>query len=217
MVIDGGSSEPTLRILDAYRDRITTLVSEPDSGIYDAMNKGIQRATGDVVGILNADDCYQGASVLSDVAEAFLSDNVEASYGDLVYVDRIDRVMRLWKSGKHARWKWYLGWMPPHPTFFVRRRVYQRYGLFDTNLRISADYELMLRFLLKYRIQVHYLTTVMVRMGYGGNSNKSVKNILNGNLEVLKAWHQNGLAFGYLAPILKPTQKIFQFARARAA
>ena len=213
IVIDGGSDTPTLEVLERYRKYITVLVSEPDEGIYDAMNKGIRLATGEVVGILNADDRYYNSSVLKNVAEAFEDFDIDASYGDLVYVNAQDQIVRYWKSGYYHPLKIYFGWMPPHPTFFVRRRLYEKYGTFDLSFPIAADYELMLRFILRHGIRLAYIPRVLVRMAIGGESNRSLRNIIRANQEVWMAWRKNGLHFGYLVPLLKPTQKIPQFIR----
>jgi len=213
IVVDGGSTDGTLEILQQYRRHITTLISEPDNGIYDAMNKGIARATGDIVGTLNADDVYQDVHVLQDVASAFQDPQVEACYGDLVYVNGRDQVVRYWRSGKYRRAKFYFGWMPPHPTFFVRRHLYDRYGVFDTRYHLAADYELMLRFILKNRVTPYYIDRVLVRMTIGGKSNRAVSDIIRANYKVYRAWRRNGLALGYLVPFLKPAQKILQFVR----
>ncbi len=216
IVIDGGSKDGTLELLERYRanGRLAVLVSEPDRGIYDAMNKGITLATGDLVGILNADDRYADTTVLRDVAAVFEDPRVEACYGDLVYVDAQDRIVRYWRSGRCRLWKFHLGWAPPHPTFFVRRNVYERLGLFDgARFQIAADYELMLRFLRKYKIRVAYVDRVLVRMAIGGMSNRSVRNIVKMNWEVYHAWPRNGLPLGYLAPVLKPAQKLFQYVQ----
>lgn len=211
IVIDGGSQQPTLDVLKRYRQHIDVFISEPDQGVYDAMNKGIRLATGEVIGILNADDRYNDPFVLRDVAAVFKDPKVDACYGDLVYVDAQDRIVRYWKSGSYRPFKFYLGWMPPHPTFFVRRRLYEQYGGFDLSFPIAADYELMLRFILKHRISVKYIPRVLVRMTIGGKSNRSLGNIVKANIEVWHAWRKNGLHFGYFVPILKPAQKIVQF------
>ena len=210
IVIDGGSKQDTLTILERYRSRLSLVISERDAGIYDAMNKGILRSTGDIVGILNADDRYNDKRVLHDVIEAFKDPQTQAVYGDLVYVDAQDRITRYWKSGRYRPWKFYIGWMPPHPTFFVRRSLYENYGCFDLRLPIAADYELVLRFLLRHRALTAYIPRVLVRMSTGGNSNRSIGNIARANREVLQSWRMNGLAFGYLAPLLKPASKVFQ-------
>ena len=211
IVVDAGSTDGTLDILAGYADRISTLISEPDDGIYDGMNKGIRHATGDVVGILNADDRYADSHALRDVLATFGDESADACYGNLVYVNDEDEVVRYWKSGAPSVAKWYRGWMPPHPTFFVRRRVYERHGVFDLEFPIAADYELMLRLLLKERVQVKYVDRVLVRMALGGASNGSVSNIVKANKEVVRAWRRNGLRGGLLVPILKPASKALQF------
>ena len=208
IVIDAGSTDGTLDVLERYRKQIALLVSEPDRGIYDGMNKGIAMATGDVVGILNADDRYSDPLVLRDAMDAFSSEDIDACYGDLVYTNEAGKMVRYWKGGDRRRWR--LGWMPPHPTFFVRRRVYERYGAFDLRYPISADYELMLRLMLKHGIEVRYLDRVLVNMAPGGNSGGSLSTIVKANLEVARAWRKNGLRGGMLAPVLKPARKLLQ-------
>ncbi|MDP1832899.1 MAG: glycosyltransferase family 2 protein [Geothrix sp.] len=190
IVIDGASTDGTLAALAPLRSRIAHLVSEPDKGIYDAMNKGLRLATGDLVGLLNADDLYQDDQVFARVARAFEDPTVEACYGDLVYVraDNPSRVLRYWRSGPPRPEAFQWGWMPPHPTFFVRRGVYERLGLFDTRYRIAADYEFMLRVLLKHRLKTAYLPQVLVRMRAGGASNGSLKGILRANAECRRAF-----------------------------
>ena len=211
IVVDAGSADCTMEILEGYRDSLTTLISEPDEGIYDGMNKGIRHSTGDVVGILNADDRYADSHVLRDVLSAFDDESADACYGNLVYVNTHDQVVRYWNSGAPgaARWRW--GWMPPHPTFFVRRSVYEEYGAFDLEFPIAADYELMLRLLFKERVRVKYLDRVLVRMAVGGASNGSISNIIKANREVARAWRRNNLSGGFLVPFLKPAGKVLQF------
>lgn len=211
IIIDGGSRAPTLDILQRYRNRISVLVSEPDNGIYDAMNKGIANATGEIVGILNADDRYYDPFVLTDIAEIFRDPKIDACYGDLIYVDNLDNIVRYWKSGNYKPLKYYFGWMPPHPTFYVRKSLYERYGCFDLRYPIAADYELMLRFILKNNISLKYIPRVLVKMSLGGNSNRSLRNIIKANIEVWQAWRNNGRSYGYLVPLLKPAQKVSQF------
>lgn len=211
IVVDAGSTDGTEEILRGYADRIATLISEPDTGIYDGMNKGIRHASGDVVGILNADDRYADSHVLRDVLNTFEHEATDACYGNLVYVNDSDEVARYWKSGAPGAAKWRWGWMPPHPTFFVRKRVYDQQGTFDLDFPIAADYELMLRLFLKRRIHVEYIDRVLVRMALGGASNGSVSNIIKANAEVARAWRHNNLSGGFLVPFLKPVSKVFQF------
>ncbi len=208
IVVDAGSTDGTLEVLERYRKRVDVLVSEPDRGIYDGMNKGIGLATGDVVGILNADDRYSDPLALRDVMDAFAREDVDACYGDLVYTNEAGKAVRYWKAGDMGNWR--LGWMPPHPTFFARRRVYERYGGFDLRYPISADYELMLRLMVKHGIEVQYLDRVLVDMAPGGNSGGSIATIAKANLEVARAWRDNGLRGGLLAPVLKPARKVLQ-------
>lgn len=212
LIIDGGSSDQTLEIAAGF-PHVTEIISEPDEGLYDAMNKGVRRAGGDVIGILNSDDFYKHEQVLQHVAALMQSSEADALYADLEYVDpiRTDKVVRYWKSGAYDLGNFDLGWMPPHPTFFVRRDIYERYGVYDTNLRLSADYELMLRFLLRQRIPVSYLPEVVVRMRAGGLSNASLRNRLRANREDRRAWEMNGLRPRFYTLFLKPALKIKQF------
>jgi glycosyltransferase len=177
------------------------------------MNKGVQLATGEVVGILNSDDFYTSPSVLTKVATAFEDPNVDAVYGDLQYVkaNNVQIVIRTWKSGNYKKKYLYYGWMPPHPTFFVRRSIYEKCGLFNTNLRSAADYELMLRVLLKYNRQVKYIPGVLVKMRAGGMSNASLKNRFRANKEDEMAWRLNNLRPYFFTIWLKPLRKILQF------
>ena len=156
VIVDAGSTDGTLDAIKEYGSTISVLITEPDKGIYDGMNKGIAASTGDVVGILNADDRYSDSCVVEDIAAAFEDTEVDACFGNLSYVTDSGRHVRYWKSGPHRRWKWYFGWMPPHPTFFVRRQVYDRFGSFDLQFKIAADYELMLRLMLIHRINARY-------------------------------------------------------------
>ncbi|TKX62981.1 glycosyltransferase [Halorubrum sp. ASP1] len=211
IVVDGGSTDETTSILDECADQIDTLISEPDDGTYDAMNKGINHATGDIVGILNADDIYNGPNVLRSVLERFNQTDTDLCYGDLVYVDDNDDVVRYWKSGEYTPRRFYFGWMPPHPTVFVRRDVYDTYGTFDLDFPIAADYEFLLRVLLKNEISTAYVDDTLVRMATGGQSNASVRNIITANLEVYRAWQKHDLRGGVHVPVVKPLRKIPQF------
>ena len=211
IVVDAGSTDGTLDILHRRRDRISTFISEPDDGIFDGMNKGVRNATGDVIGILNADDRYIDEFVLRDVMEKFSTPETDACYGDLVYVNDKDEVARYWRSGTYRSAKWRWGWMPPHPTFFVRGSVYERYGAFDLGFPIAADYEFMLRLFLKHRIRVEYVERALVKMALGGESNGSFSNVVRANVEVARAWRHNNLGGGALVPFLKPASKLIQY------
>jgi glycosyltransferase len=212
IVIDGASTDGTMEIVRRYEQEIDTIVSEPDRGIYDGLNKGIALATGEVVGFLHSDDLFADGKVLSRIAEAFGRHEVQSVYGDLVYVAKEDasRVVRYWKSGPFERQKLHKGWMPPHPTFYVRREVYERHGAFDTSFRIAADYDSILRFLGREKISTRYIPEVLVRMRVGGASNKSLGNLLKKSREDLLAMRRNGVGnFGSL--LRKNLSKVPQF------
>ncbi len=215
IVIDGGSTDSTLEIIEEYKSDIAQVVSEPDKGIYDAMNKGLRLVSGDVIGILNADDFYAGPEVLEKVANAFSYENVDSCYCDLVYVNskNSNQVLRYWHSGEFKSHNFYWGWMPPHPTFYVRRNVYEKYGLFKIDLGSAADYELMLRFLLKNKIRTVYIPEILVKMRSGGVSNASLKNRLMANRNDRLAWTANGLKPYLWSLWMKPLRKIPQYIR----
>lgn len=213
ILIDGASKDETMEIVNRYKDRIAKIVSEEDKGIYDALNKGIALASGDVIAILHADDLYAHASVLSSVMRVFAEKKSGSLYGDLHYVDRADtnKTIRNWKSGSYYPGIFRKGWMPPHPSFFLRREYYERYGSFDTSFRTAADYELMLRMLEKHKVSTAYLPEVLVKMRVGGVSNVSLKNRIKANQEDRRAWKVNGLNPGLLTLIRKPLSKIAQY------
>lgn len=211
--VDGGSTDGTVDLLRKNGFSDSKLISEPDKGIYDAMNRGIKMVDGEIVGILNSDDFYGYSEVLADVAAVFEDPMVEACYGDLVYVDREtpDRIVRYWKSGDYALRKFYWGWMVPHPTFFVRKSVYERYGGFKLDLGSAADYEIMLRFLVKHKATVRYINKILVKMRTGGVSNSSVQNRIEANRMDRLAWQVNGLRPYPWTLYLKPLRKIAQW------
>ena len=214
IIIDGGSTDGTLDIIKKYEDEIDYWVSERDNGIYDAMNKGIKLALGDTIGILNSDDFYADKNVISNIVKIFLEKNTDSIYGDLCYVDKNDvsKIVRYWKSSKYVPGSFRQGWHPPHPTFFVKQKVYKKCGLFDVSIRISADFELMLRFLEKYKISTYYIPKILVKMRTGGLSNKNLKNIIVANFNVLKSFKKNDIEVNYLLyPIYKIFPKILQF------
>ncbi len=194
IIIDGASTDGTVDIIKSYEDKIDKFISEPDNGIYDAMNKGIKLTTGDIVGTINSDDFYASDNIIEMVMKEFKEKNIDSLYGDLIYIkyDNINKVSRYWKSSKFIKGSFLKGWHPPHPTFFVKKDVYNRYGLFDTSLSISADFEIMLRFLERYEITTTYLPTVLIKMREGGISNNSLKNILIGHKNIRKAFLKNG-------------------------
>lgn len=213
IVIDGNSTDGTKSILDNYRQLIDVYVSEEDNGLYDALNKGIKMASGDVVGILHSDDLFNDRQVISRIAEKFSRSDLDCVYGDLVYVkhDNTDTVVRNWKAGTYDEKAFRNGWMPPHPTFFCKKSCFEQYGLYDTNFKTSADYELMLRFLYKHQLKVDRIESTLVRMRLGGMSNASFKNRIRANREDLKAWRQNQLKPKTYTHLIKPLRKVGQY------
>lgn len=213
IIIDGASKDETLTIVGQYKDKIAKVISEKDKGIYDAMNKGVDHATGDIIGILNSDDYYYDESVISEVVRLFEQEQKDGLYADLVYVDRADpdRVIRYWKSGSYKDGKFLRGWMPPHPTFFVKREVYEKYGLYSTDLRSAADYEFMLRVIHKHKISLSYMPRILTKMRVGGMSNVSLKNRWRANMEDRRAWKINGLKPKWYTLTVKPLSKLLQF------
>lgn len=212
IIIDGNSSDGTLDIVKEF-PHVAKIVSEKDKGLYDAMNKGVLLATGDIVGILNSDDVYAHNSVLSRVVNLFKKAKTDTIYGDLQYVkaDDVNKVVRSWHSGAYKRSNFYYGWMPPHPSFFVRREVYDKVGLFTTDLRSAADYELMLRILVKHHYSAAYLPEVLVKMRTGGLSNASLWHRLKANKEDKRAWKINGINPYFFTLYFKPLRKIVQY------
>lgn len=213
IIVDGGSHDATAKIVAHYADVVDVFISEPDRGVYDAMNKGIRAASGDIIAILNSDDFYTHSHVLEQIATTFQESGADSVYGDLQYVDQHNphQVIRHWESGAFKRRSFLAGWMPPHPAFFVKRAVYQRYGLFNLSLKSSADYELMLRFLYKHRVSAAYVSDVLVRMRVGGLSNATWLNRWRANQEDRLAWKINGINPRFYTTILKPLRKLQQF------
>ncbi|MBI5611893.1 MAG: glycosyltransferase [Gammaproteobacteria bacterium] len=215
IVVDGGSTDGTLSIIERHRGRIATLIAEPDRGIYDAMNKGIDAASGDLVGMLNADDVYIDEHVLEKIARAFADPAIGACYADLVYVDRsdLDKIVRYWQSCPYTDGLFERGWLPAHPTFFLRRELYRRYGGFDLRYRFQADFELTMRLLAVHKVRSVYLPEVLVKMRMGGVSNRSVWNVIQGNLEAYRACRLHGLKVSPLFIARKILSRLPQFFR----
>lgn len=195
IVIDGGSTDGTLALLKSINGRISRLVSEKDEGLYDAMNKGVGLCSGEVIGFLNADDFYASAHVISSVMAQFDDQSLGACYGDLEYVDKDDtqRIVRSWTSGQFVKGSFAKGWVPPHPSFFVRLEVFRQAGGFNTSLKLAADNDLMMRLLECSGVKTCYIPEVLVKMRTGGATNKSFRSIWRQNLEILGALRANGL------------------------
>ena len=197
IIIDGASTDGTLSLLESKREQFGALISKPDKGIYDAMNKGIKIASGDIIGFLNSDDFYANNDILSKVADIFKNNpSLDACYADLIYTDQndISKDIRYWKSSKFTPGLFSKGWCPPHPTFFVRSSVYEQFGNFNLNYRIASDVELMMRFIEVHKINVRYIPELWIKMRMGGTTNNSFKNIFIQNKEVLYALNSHNLS-----------------------
>lgn len=214
VIQDGGSIDGTLDVIETCRDATTSVLSENDEGLYDAINRGIARASGDVIGLMHSDDFFAHDRVLEKVASAFSDPTVDGVYGDLDYVSasNTNRIIRHWSAGEYRPDALQRGWMPPHPTLYLRRKVFETWGLYDTSFQIAADYDAMLRFLAKGRIRLVYVPEVLVKMRVGGVSNRSLGRILQKSREDYRALHRNGVGgAGTLAR--KNFRKITQFLK----
>lgn len=216
IVKDGDSTDGTLAIIQRYVDKYGSrvkLLTGRDKGLYDALNKGLQAATGDLLMHLNADDFYADRNSVAHMVRAMEETGADIGWGDMIYVDREDptRVIRRWRSSPHAPGKFRYGWHPPHAGFSVRRKVYEKYGWFNADFRISGDYELMLRLLEKHKVPSCYLPETLVTMRAGGVSGGFLNRLLKMRREDMRAWRLNGLRGGILASLLKPARKIFQW------
>ena len=212
LIIDGQSKDTTLDIVKNYSNSKMHFRSESDSGIYDALNKGIIYSSGDVVGFLHADDVFESNGVLSTIAEAFSDPNVDAIYGDLIYVrkENIQQVVRYWRAGNYRKNSFYHGWMLPHPTLYVRRAVYEKYGGFNTSYRISADYDLVLKMFTRPGFRATYIPDVLVKMRLGGVSNGSLRQVLRKSSEDYRILRAHGVG-GWLSLVAKNIRKLSQF------
>ena len=213
IVVDGVSTDGTQDIVSGFTPKVGRLISEPDRGLYDAMNKGLTAASGDIIGYLNSDDVYADDDVLQKVARAFADGSIDACYGDLVYVrqDDMSRVVRYWCSRPYAPGLVERGWMPAHPTFFVRRSILQKVGGFDIRYHYQSDYELMVRLFLKEHISAVHIPEVLVRMRTGGHTNRSIQNIVKGNLEAYRACRENGIKVSPFFILQKMVSRLPQF------
>jgi glycosyltransferase len=212
IIVDGASKDNTLEVVKQYCSRVSEIISEPDDGIYDALNKGISKATGDIVGFLHSDDLLAYPEAIQDLVDSFKSGNYDAVYADLEYVqqDNINKVVRHWKSGHYNKNKLQYGWMPAHPTFYMKRSLYKKMNCFDLSYKIAADYDSVLRYLWRGNINAGYFPKVLIKMRVGGVSNRSLVNIFRKTCEDIKAMRNNGL-FWPLAVTLKNLSKIPQF------
>ncbi|MGV9011352.1 MAG: glycosyltransferase family 2 protein [Flavobacteriales bacterium] len=215
IVIDGASTDGTQQKIARYAECIAHIVSEKDDGVYDAMNKGLKLATGEVVAFVNAGDMMATRNTVSYMVRAFEEGGFDVIYGDALMVDPDDitKVKRFWKGGEYKRENFRKGWMPPHLGTYIRKTAYDRFGLFNTALSVSADYELMFRLLYMHKLSARYVPKVLVRFRLGGVSNRSLAHIWRANVEVYKAWRMNGEPVSPLIVLRKPLQKVLQMVR----
>jgi glycosyltransferase involved in cell wall biosynthesis len=215
IIVDGASADGTIEIIKSYGDCISKFISEPDCGIYDAMNKGLKLASGDIVGILNSDDFYIDNKVISDVVREFENTDVDIVYGDLFYVtpDDLGKVVRYYSSAQCSPNSFAWGWMPAHPTCFVKKSVYEKYGDFKTDYKIAADYEILTRFIARYRLPYSYMPKVMVKMRTGGVSTRNLQSNWILNREIVRACSENGISTNMLKVMSKYFTKIFQLLK----
>ena len=212
IIIDGNSDDGTQQILEKKTECLAYWMSEEDAGIYDAMNKGIRRATGDVIGILNSDDFYFNEQVISNVAEAFTDDDLDAVFGDLIFIDpnNLERTVRTYSSKNWNPKKFARGYMPAHPTFFVRSKFYNKYGLFETDYEIAADYEMLIRLLYVHKLNYKYLPIKMVKMRTGGVSSNGLMSNITLNNEIVRACRKHGIKTNSLKIYPKYFNKVFE-------
>ena len=213
IIIDGGSTDGTLDIIKKYQPHIARWISEKDSGMYDAINKGMRMATGDIIGTLNSDDMLASRDVVTAIVNNFTRYNAEAVYGDIVYVqqDNTQKVLRTWNGDEYNREKIKYGWMPAHPSFYIRKKIIERCGFYETHFYTAADYEFMIRYLYFHSVNACYLPKLIVRMRSGGMSNGSISRRLRANRRDYLAMKKNKVPFAMFISILKPLRKIHQF------
>lgn len=213
IIVDGGSTDKTLSIIDTYKTKINHFVSEKDEGIYYALNKGIALATGDIIGFLHSDDFYTSNDAIEKIVNAFKTNPTDGVYANLYFVEKnnADKITRKWYSGDYSPNSFMYGWMPPHPTLFLKKEIYQKFGTFNLDFKTSADYELMLRFIHKHHISLSYLNEFIIKMRVGGQSTASVNNRVKANLEDRKAWDVNNIKPHFFTLWLKPLRKVKQF------
>ncbi len=213
IIIDGKSRDGTVAIIKKYESHIAKWISETDKGMYDAINKGMEMATGDVIGILNSDDMLDSDEVMDWVVNAFEEMKVDSIYGDLEYVDPTDtnKIHRIWKGKEYKRSLFKVGWMPAHPTFYFKRELFKKYGGYENHYYSAADYEFMARYLYKYRISSYYLPKLIVKMRSGGQSNSSFRQRFRANRRDYLAMKKNSIPFAFIVSILKPLGKVHQY------
>ena len=217
IVIDGKSTDGTLAIIEKYRDHIAKWISEKDRGMYDAINTGMQMATGEIIGTLNSDDMLASPDVISTIVKTFADEKTDAVYGDLVYVEpmNIEKVIRVWKGLPFRRGRYRYGWMPAHPTFYFRKELIATCGIYETHYFSAADYEFMARYLYRFKVRATYIPKLIVKMRHGGMSNGDLRRRFRANRRDYLAMKRNGIPFAFFVSLLKPLIKLHQYKRRR--
>ena len=212
IIMDGGSIDGTLEVIRKFKKKNLILFTSSDKGIYEALNKGINLSSGEIIGILHSDDFYKDNKVLKTIAETFKKTDADLVYGDLVYVNKKSpfEVLRYWKAGEYLEKNLFNGWMPPHPTVFIKRSVFNRIGKYKTKYHISSDYDFLVRVLRKKNIKTVYIPKILVNMRIGGVSNNSIKNLFKKSIEDFKIIKTNKIG-GFLTLLNKNFSKISQF------
>lgn len=213
IIIDGKSTDKTLQIIEKNERHISHWISETDRGMYDAINKGLAIATGDIVGVLNSDDMFASADAVKSIVDCFETHNTDSVYGDLMYVDPFDtqKIIRYWKGSSYDRSRFRYGWMPAHPTFYMRRELISKFGMYENHYYTAADYEFMARYLYLHRVSSRYLDCLLVKMRTGGLSNSNLKMRFRANRRDYLAMRKNKIPFSFIVSVLKPIIKLPQY------
>jgi glycosyltransferase involved in cell wall biosynthesis len=212
ILVDGASKDTTLEIVKSYGNKISKIISEPDKGMYDAMNKGLKLATGDIVGILNSDDFYIDNTIISQIVTEFQKTKADSIFADIAFVtkENLNKIVRYYSSASFRPWKFRFGYMPAHPSFFLKRNVYEKYGYFKTDYKLCADFDLIVRLYFTHKISFSYYPKMVVKMRMGGKSNQSIGNIMLLNKEILRGCRENGINSNIIFIYLKYITKVFE-------
>ncbi len=211
IIVDGASTDNTVDIINSYAKRTPAIISEPDEGIYDAMNKGIRRATGDVIGFLNSDDTLYNKHVVKRIVESFKKNNCDCIYGNLIYSNKEGKTIRKWKSKSYVPGLFAKSWTPAHPTFYCKKEIYNQFGLYKTDYNIAADVELMLRFLEVHKINSHFIDEILVNMLAGGVSNQGLGSTITITKEIIRAFNENNLKLNLPRYLFYKSLKLKEF------
>jgi glycosyltransferase involved in cell wall biosynthesis len=215
IIVDGGSTDGTMQIVAQYENQITQIVTEPDQGIYDAMNKGIGLATGDIIGILNSDDFYTSSDVISTIVNTYCQSSADIVFGDLIYIAPSDtsRVLRIYNASGFRPWMLRFGWMPPHPATFIKRSIYKKFGQYSMGYKTAADYEIFVRLLLINRIKYFYLEKTIVHMRMGGATSSGWRSYWITSCEMVRALNENGIFSSIILILMRLPIKFFELRR----